>query len=97
MRKSFFVTIKISDTVPESEIREYIQEAVSGWGGQFDPRSPFFGLYGKVTVKRAGNIKGGRHFKDPKWLADRSDQLADEAPKPLPFWKRWFSRRAGSE
>jgi hypothetical protein len=49
--RSFVVTVKnLRGVVSNKELKNYIQDAVEYWGGQFHPDDPLFDLYGKVRV-----------------------------------------------
>ena len=54
MKKTYTVTLNQPDDVSDAEMKEYIDEAVSSWGGQYHPESPLFTGYwdSKVIVKR---------------------------------------------
>ena len=48
----FVVTIKIDESVKSKEVRGYINDAVSMWGGQWPKEDPFFPTNNKVKVVR---------------------------------------------
>lgn len=61
MKRKFDVSFTLEIDVPNSrnfsrfDIREYVKDAVKGWGGGFHPTDPFFGVKEKdityVSVK----------------------------------------------
>lgn len=51
MKKSFRVTVTIPEGATVKEVASHIEEAVTYWGGQCDPRDPLFSLgHERVTV-----------------------------------------------
>lgn len=50
MKKTFLVTVTASDDVRINDLKRYIREAISVWGGQLHPDDPLF-EHKKVTVK----------------------------------------------
>lgn len=50
---TFKVTLsELDPEVTESEVREYISDALSSWGGSLHPEDPMFGSGRIVEVKR---------------------------------------------
>lgn len=52
MKKSFVVTIDVPSQITDSDIIEYIDEAVASWCGGFNPTDPLFHLYTAVLEVR---------------------------------------------
>ncbi len=54
------VTLKVPDEVTYGEIREYVEDAVSSWGGQYHRSDPLFSANwenAKVKVTRLVEIQ----------------------------------------
>jgi hypothetical protein len=51
--KAFTVKVKISPLVDEEMVRDYIEEAVNSWNGQFEPDNPLFDIKdAEVTYRK---------------------------------------------
>ncbi len=46
---SFIVTVTTKVSITGREVREHVYDAVSGWGGQYDPDDSLFPT--EITVK----------------------------------------------
>lgn len=47
----YTVTVDVPNTVSDSEVAQFISDAVSSYGGSLDPKEPMFG-HRKAYVKR---------------------------------------------
>ena len=45
------VTLKTQDPIDANVVADYVRDAVSHWGGQFEPNDPLFS--GNIAVKTA--------------------------------------------
>lgn len=60
--KTTYVLLAVTSEATVAQTREYVDDAVQGWGGCHHPEDPFFGDNKKVEIKYAGR-------KDPRHAA----------------------------
>lgn len=60
-RKKITITALCPGECSDDDIKEFVRDAVSSWGGQFDPEDPlFYSLeVNKIEVGNARLMKGG--------------------------------------
>lgn len=49
-RHALKVSFELNETVPFSQVRQFIIHALESWGGQFHPDDPLFGSLEDVRV-----------------------------------------------
>jgi len=54
--REYYVTVvlTVEDDVRLDDVKEYVQDAVNCWGGQFHPTEPFFGDNKAVRLGKSG-------------------------------------------
>lgn len=62
-RVQLLVNVTVPDEVGDLELRTYVKEAVSYWGGQFHPSEPLFLADTKKVTTKILSGKEGNHGK----------------------------------
>ena len=62
-RVQLLVNITVPDEIGNLELRTYINEAVTYWGGQFHPDEPLFDSNNKCVTTKILSEKEGNHGK----------------------------------